>query len=69
MLVVCSILLAIKVGEIGMESRVDVEGKLLKESDTKYLVDFREGVKKYNFTGSPSDYEKVIVDKTECIKE
>jgi len=69
MLVVCTIALAINTGGINIISKADVEGKLLKEDSYKYLVDFTEGVKKYNIAGKPEDYNKVIVNKDDCVKE
>ena len=69
MFVICSLLLTIKAGNINIVQRSDVEGRLLKEGSNNYLVDFREGVKKFNLAGKPEDYNKVLIKKTECIKE
>ncbi len=69
MLVICSIVLAIDAGGIGVFSNADVEGKILKESHEQYLVDFSEGVTKYNIMGKKEDYSKVLVEKTKCVKE
>ncbi len=68
MLVMCSILLTINAG-IPVITRADVEGKILKESDENYLVDFSKGLSGYNLVGNPKDYSKVLVKKTECVKE
>jgi hypothetical protein len=55
---------------IPFQVKENVEGRLLKESDSKYLIDFTQGLKKYKaLSGKPEDYNKVLVDKTECIKE
>ena len=69
MLVVCSIVIAVSVGGVNVFSKTDVEGKLLKENDSKYLVDFSEGVKKFNAVGDPNAYAKFLVNKDDCIKE
>jgi hypothetical protein len=69
MFVICSIALAINGGGINFLVKEDTEGRILKESETKYLVDFSEGVTKFKLAGKPEDYNKVLVDKTECIKE
>lgn len=68
-LVVCSLALAINAGGINILSKADVEGVLLKENDTKMLVDFSKGLKRFNLAGKPEDYKKVLVDTTDCIKE
>ena len=69
MLLMCTIMLAIDAGGIAWLSNADVEGKLIKESDSKYLVDFSQGVKEFKLAGKPSDYAKVLVDKDKCVKE
>jgi hypothetical protein len=69
MFVICSIALVINGGGINFLVKEDTEGRILKESETKYLVDFSEGVTKFKLAGKPEDYNKVLVDKTECIKE
>lgn len=51
---------------VGMESKAQVEGKMLAQDDVHYLVDFSKDAKKHNYDG---DYSKVLVDKRECIKE
>ena len=68
MLVICSILITVNAG-IPMSVRQDVEGKILKEGDTKYLIDFSQGVKKIKSIDKSEDYSKVLVDKTKCVKE
>jgi hypothetical protein len=69
MLVMCSLLLTIKVGDVNMLTRSDVEGRILKEDGPKYLVDFSEGVKRFDIAGKTEDYKKVLINKTECVKE
>jgi hypothetical protein len=69
MLVVCTIALAINSGGISVNINADVEGKLLKEDSYKYLVDFSKDLKRFDLSGKPSDYKKVLVNKTDCIKE
>lgn len=66
---ICTIAIAINVGGIGFITKADVQGKLLSQSNTKYLMDFSEGVKRYKLAGSPEDYKKILVDKTACVKE
>ena len=69
MYVICSVLLMVNVGGVLIQSREDVEGKVLKDDpkETKYLLDFTEGVKR--FQGVTGSYEKVLVDKADCVKE
>ena len=67
--IVCSLLIAIKMGGLNIITKADVEGKLLKEGQYKFIVDFSEGVKKFKIAGSPSDYSKVLVEKDQCVKE
>jgi hypothetical protein len=69
MMVVCSLFITVNAGGVPVMSKADVEGKLLKEDQTKYLVDFSEGVKKYDITGKPEYYKKTLVNKNDCIKE
>lgn len=69
MFVICSIALAINGGGLNWIVKTDVEGRLIKENETKYLVDFSQGVTKYKIAGKPEDYSKMLVDKKECIKE
>lgn len=67
--IICIIALATKIGSISIVSNTNVEGKILKEGQAKYLVDFSEGVKKFNLAGKPSDYSKILIDKNQCVKE
>lgn len=68
---VCSIMITIHSDCYGgtFERKAVVEGKLISQSDFKYLVDFSKGVKKFNVDGPASDYEEVIVDKNDCVKK
>lgn len=66
---VCSIMLAVDGGGFAVITKADVEGKMIGQSDYKYLVDFSEGVKRFPIKGSPSDYNQVLVEKTDCVKK
>lgn len=66
---VCTILLAVNGGGFNVITNADVEGRLISQSDTKYLVDFSQGVKKFPIVGKPSDYSQVLVEKYECVKK
>jgi len=68
MFVVCSILLTISVGGVGIMNKTDVEGRLLKEDSSKYLVDFSDNAKVKGAL-NPDDYKKMLVEKNDCIKE
>lgn len=68
MLVMCSIVLAVNVQGLTFVNRVDVQGKVLSENDTKYLVNFSKGVKEYPIVGQPSNYSKILVNKSECVE-
>lgn len=65
--IICTIVIAINFGGVGFITKADVEGKILRASQTKYLVDFSEGVKKYPLAGRPEDYSSVVVDKKDCL--
>lgn len=67
--VICHILITISASGVAMDVRKDVEGLILLENDYKYIVDFSEGVKKYNVIGKRSEYKKILVDKDQCAKE
>ncbi len=69
MFVICTILIAVNGGGITWITKADVEGRLLKEDGDNYLVDFSQGVTKYDIKGNPEDYNKKLVKKSECIKE
>lgn len=72
MFVICSLLLIFNGGGINWQNRADVEGKILKDDpkETKYLVDFSEGLKRFNtLAENPEDFKKKIVEKSDCIKE
>ena len=62
---VCTISIVVS----GFFTNADVEGKLISQSETKYLVNFSEGVKKFDITGKPSDYSQVLVNKYDCVKK
>lgn len=66
-ILVCTISIVVNAGGFGAFTNADVEGKLISQSDTKYLVDFSQGVKKYNLMGKASDYDQVLVDKYNCV--
>ncbi len=68
-ILVCSILVTVDAGGFAVMDKIDVEGKQISSSEKKYLVDFSEGVKKYNLVGDPSDYSEVLVDKSDCVKK
>jgi hypothetical protein len=66
--VVCSIMLYVNTNSLCQsQAKLDVQGQVVSSSDSKYLVDFSEGVKKFPISGKPSDYDQIIVDKYECI--
>lgn len=67
MFVICVLAIAIDFG-IPMISEVGVRGKVLKTSKTKYLVDFSKGLEEYKLVGKPSDYSKILINKSECVK-
>jgi hypothetical protein len=59
----------INVDNINWSVKADVEGKLISKSSSKYLMDFRQGLKKYPLTVNPDSYENVLIDKKECVKK
>ena len=68
-LLVCTIAVVVNAGGINMETKADVEGKLVKEGYSKYIVDFRDGLKKYPKVINRQNYEKILVDKSDCVVE
>ena len=71
MLIICTIALTIQ-SFVPVIAEFDVEGKILKESEESYLVDFSETLSdksKYALSGKPEDYKKVLVKKSKCVKE
>ena len=68
-LLICKLLVTIDGGGIPFLVQTDTEGKLIKESNENYLIDFSKGVKNYTLVGKPSDYSKVLISKDKCIKE
>jgi hypothetical protein len=71
-MLVCNLLVVVMVHftkngpPVGIESKAQVEGKMLAQDDSHYLIDFSKDAKKHNYNG---DYSKVLVFKNECIKE
>lgn len=63
---VCTIMITTKIGGIRILNNADVEGKLVSQSDTKYLVDFTEGAKRLKAEG---DYSQVLVNKLDCVRK
>jgi hypothetical protein len=68
MLLICVLSFTINNG-IPWLVKDNVEGKLVSEGQSKYLVDFTNGLKKFPLTVDPQNYNKVLVKKTDCVKE
>lgn len=69
-LLVCTIAIVVNAGGgINVSTTADVEGKLIKEGYSKYIVDFRDGLKKYPKVVNPQNYEKTLVNKSDCVVE
>lgn len=62
-------MITIKLWDINVLTVTESRGKLLERSEEKFLVDFSEDVKQYNLVGSPKDYSRVLVNKSQCVKE
>jgi hypothetical protein len=62
-------MVVVGMGGINMETKADVEGKIIKSSGYKYIMDFREGLKKYPNVIDRKSYDKVLVDKESCVVE
>jgi len=68
MMVICSVLIALSVGDIVIVNDIAVEGKVLSAGEGKYLIDFSEDLKtRKGLAGKPADYTKVLVDKDKCV--
>lgn len=68
MIVTCVISIAIMTGGIPWINEVAVDGRVKNSNQTHYLVDFTNGLKKYN-TPENSDYSNILVEKTQCVKK
>ena len=66
---VCTIAISIATDIGNWSANADVEGKMISQSETKYLVDFSKGLGKYTLAGKPSDYSEVLVEKYNCVKK
>jgi hypothetical protein len=69
MVLICVVSIAINVGGLPFISKIEAKGKAILELESKYLVDFSDGVKKYNLVGKPSDYKRIFINRKQCIKE
>lgn len=69
MLAICTIYVMVNVGGFNMEAKADIEGIIVKESESKYIMDFRKGLKKYPKVVEQESYDKKLVDKNDCVKE
>lgn len=69
MLVICTLVFMINSGGINWQTHADIEGKILNEGTSKYVVDFRDGLKKYPLTVNPQSYNKTLIEKSACVKE
>ena len=69
MFLICSISVAISAGGLPWSVKADTRGKLISQSAEMYLVDFSKGVESYALIGKPSDYKRVLVKKSKCVKE
>ena len=67
MIVICTILFIADMGGVRWQSQLDIEGIVKSSSDTKYVVDFSEDIKKYKSLGNPSDYKSVLIYKSNCV--
>ncbi len=66
--IICNIVVMVCFNQtctFGMESRTDVEGKIISKGYNKYLVDFSKEAKNKNWIG---DYSKRLVNKTDCVE-
>lgn len=65
-MVICTLIVTYLVGSINFMEKAQLEGKLLKEDSSNYLIDFSIDAKKHNYEGN---YNKKLIKKEECIKE
>lgn len=63
--IVCIIQIMFIISGINFIQKDQVEGKILFENETKYLVDFSQVTKKKGYIG---DYSKILVDRSECLR-
>jgi len=69
MLAVCAIMIAVGSKDLPFLVKADVEGKILKESSENYLMDFSVDIKKRSSIENPEDWKKILVKKSDCVKE
>lgn len=63
--IICSIFVTyINADGIGFMSKAQLEGRVLKENNFNYLVDFSKKAKEEGYSG---DYSKLLVKKEDCI--
>lgn len=62
-MIVCKVVVACGI----FITTMTLDGKVIKESDVNYLADFSESYKK-ECASPKAKYDRVLVDKSECVK-
>lgn len=66
-MVLCYLFVVFNFSDISIESKIQAEGKILKQDKLSYLVDFSKDLSKKEGVNSV-DYKKVLIPRNECIK-
>ena len=66
MFVTCMIVVMVDMGGFGMESRIQATGKVLKQNNINYLVDFSKDLKQYERVDA-KDYTHILISRDKCI--
>lgn len=64
--VICTLLLGINILGLPWMIPHNIEGTVIDESDTRYLVDFSKGLDGINLILEPKYYSNIVVYKDKC---
>lgn len=67
MIITCILSVAVNVSGIPFLTTAQVQGKVLKENNRNYLVDFSQGLKKYPKVQIKDEYKNYLISKDKCI--
>lgn len=68
MMLMCVITILLDIRGVSTPSEEDVTGRLIVNYNKVYLMDFSDGVKKFNVVDSPQNYSRVVVSAKNCVK-
>ncbi len=69
MFAICMLTLTLN-ASVGIEQKdVDIEGRILKTENGKYIMDFTQGALSYPIKGGIEPYKHFSIETAKCIKE